>query len=123
MLGKKSDGAFVALKKAMEIKSAQTSDASKTAIEASSDTSSKALQMLTYRGNTLRIITEDGVAWFAAIDIAKILGLGNIINLSRYLNAENTESAESIALKKRSMRVVYKKERTMVMLIMLHFSL
>ena len=62
---------------------------------------------------SLRVIIKNGTAWLSAIDVANILSLGNIINLSRHLDQEKVEDIKQV------FEVVdprIRKRRTMVML-------
>ena len=62
---------------------------------------------------SLRVIIKDGTAWLSAVDVANILSLGNIINLSRHLDQEKVEDIKQV------FEVVdprIRKRRTMVML-------
>lgn len=62
---------------------------------------------------SFRAIIKDGTAWLSAIDVANILSLGNIINLSRHLDQEKVEDIKQV------FEVVdprMRKRRTMVML-------
>ena len=44
----------------------------------------------------VRVIAKDGMVWFTVIDIAKFLGLGNIINLNRLVKGYWEESQEIV---------------------------
>ena len=61
-----------------------------------SDEPSNTLREFRLVSKDVRVIAKDGMVWFTVIDIAKFLGLGNIINLNRLVKGYWEETQEVV---------------------------